>query len=104
MNIEEKNLDEIEFLLAQSMNGVHHLFDNQVIARILQTPTEEIDFFNFENMDRIQELFTQLLNQNSVQEKKTFLQSLDANSYEILVRIYFHIVDNTLMTSDTLKH
>lgn len=104
MNIEEKNLDEIEFLLAQSMNGVHHLFDNQVIAKILQTPTEEIDFFNFENMDRIQELFTQLLNQNSVQEKKTFLQTLDENSYEILVRIYFHIVDNTLMTSDTLKH
>ena len=104
MNIAEENLDEIEFLLAQSMNGVHHLFDNSIIAEILQKPTEEIDFFSFENMDRIQSLFTQLLSQNSVQEKKLFLKSLDASSYEILVRTYFHIVDNTMLTSDSLKH
>lgn len=104
MNIAEENLDEIEFLLSQSMNGVHHLFDNSIIASILQKPTEEIDFFSFDNMERIQSLFTQLLSQTSVQEKLLFLKSLDSASYEILVRTYFHILDNTLMSSDSLKH
>lgn len=104
MNVEEKNLDEIERLLTQSMRGIHHLFDNDKIARILQIPTESMDFFNYDNMDRIQDLFTELINRETLEEKKLFLNSLDPGDYEILLRTYFHIVDNTLLASSTEKH
>jgi len=100
----EVQLEEIERLLSQSMNGIHALFDNAVVAQILQKPTEELDFFNFKNLDRIQTLFTEFVNLKTVWEKQCFLNALDSKSYEILVRTYFHIVDNSLLASNPLRH
>lgn len=104
MSIHEKHLDEIEFLLAQSMNGVHILFDNNEIAKVLNKPTEDKDLFSFENMDKIQDLFSQLIEQNSVPEKLDFLRSLPKDEHELLLRTYFHILDNSLQAATILKH
>ncbi len=104
MRLDDSHLDEIEYLLVQSMNGIHHLFDNKSIAKILGKPSEEIDLFSFENMNRVQELFSQLIAQDSVQAKRRFLHQLDETSYEMLVRTYFHIVDNSLHASSPPQH
>ncbi len=104
MNIADKNLDELEFLLSQSMNGIHLLFDNQTIARVLKRPTEELNLFSFENLDRIQGLLIDLIQKNSVAAKQCFLDSLDTESYEMLLRTYFQIVDNSLLTVTEDRH
>ena len=104
MSIHEKHLDEIEFLLAQSMNGVHLLFDNTEIAQVLNKPTEEKELFSFENMDKIQELFSQLIEKGSVPEKLDFIHGLPVADFELLLRTYFHILDNTVLANTELKH
>lgn len=104
ISIDEKSMEEIERLLGQSLNGLHLLFENEKVAQVLRQPTEEIDFFNFENIDRIQALFTELINQDTLFDKLCFLHELDEESYEILLRTYFHIVDNTALASTTEKH
>ena len=86
------------------MNGIHLLFDNETIARILKKPTEEIDLFHMRNLDKIQDLFTQFIQKPSFQEKLLFLGELDSESYEMLLRTYFHIVDNSLFSTDQLRH
>lgn len=102
--MDEKNIQQLEQYLFQSMNGLHHLFDHRAIAEILKTPTEETEFFSFENLGQIQRLMDELLKRESFEAKKDFLGSLDQKSYEILLRTYFHIVDSTLITSGALKH
>ncbi len=104
MSIHEKHLDEIEFLLAQSMNGVHLLFDNTEIAQVLNKPTEEKELFSFENMDKIQDLFSQLIEKSSVPEKLDFIHGLPTHEFELLLRTYFHILDNTVLANTELKH
>ena len=99
-----ENLDEIERLLTQSMNGIHVLFDNATVASILQKPTVEGEFFSFKNLDRIQSLFTRFVALPSLIEKQRFLNSLPAEEFEILVRTYFHIVDNSLLASNPPRH
>jgi hypothetical protein len=79
------------------MIGIHLLFDNETIAKVLKTPTEHIDFFQPRNMDKIQDLFTQFIKLATLEEKRIYLGSLDQDSFEMLLRIYFHIVDNSLM-------
>lgn len=101
LTISDSHLDQIEDLLAQSMNGIHLLFENETIARILRKPTEELDLFHMKNLDRIQELFTAFLQKATFQEKQLFLDSLDTESYELLLRTYFHIVDNSLFAADS---
>lgn len=100
----EKNLDKIEVLLIQSMRGFHLLYDNKAIAKVLQTPTERINFFSRDNMKRIQDLFSGLIEKETLQEKKDFINGLNRKDYEILLRTYFHILDSTLLTATELKH
>ncbi len=104
MQISETHLDQIEHLLAQSMNGIHLLFNNAKIAKILATPTEDDELFGLENLDRIQDLFSQLVQHETFEEKVEFLEALDANGYELLLRTYFHIVENSLYASSTVRH
>ena len=101
---EEQNLNKIELLLSQSMRGIHHLFDKEVIAKVLQTPTEDLDFFRFENMDKIQNLFNELIERESHHEKILFLETLSDEEYEVLLRTYFHILDSTVLAATTEKH
>ena len=84
------------------MNGIHLLFDNETIARILRKPTEELDLFTADsNLDKIQDLFSAFIQKVTFQEKQIFLAELDPASYEMLLRTYFHIVDNSLMAADS---
>ena len=104
LKINEAHLDQIEHLLSQSMNGIHLLFDNETIARILKTPTEEKVLFDLRNLDRIQELFSEFVRNESLQQMRMWLDSLDQESFEMLLRTYFHIVDNSLFAADEFRH
>jgi hypothetical protein len=101
LRISDSHLDEIEHLLAQSMNGIHLLFDNETIARILKIPTEEKELFHNRNLDKIQVLFADFVQKETFHEKQEYLHSLDKESFELLLRTYFHIVDNSLLNEST---
>jgi len=104
IQISADKLQEIEYLLSQSIQDVHLLFNNKAIAKILKTPTEDIDFFNFENIKRVQNILSDFISQKTIGEKQKFLQDLDDESYELLVRTYFNIVDNAILESTEFKH
>jgi len=104
LKISDTHLDQIEHLLAQSMNGIHLLFDNETIARILKIPTEGMDLFQVRNLDKIQDLFTVFVGHKTLQEKRMWLESLDTESYEMLLRTYFYIVENSLFNTDPTHH
>ena len=105
MKIEKNQLKEIEFLFSQSAKGLHLLFDDtKKITDILKTPTKEKQFFSSENMKRIETLFTGLVAEKSFAGKKKYLNNLNRESFEIVVRTYFHIVDNTILTVNKSIH
>ena len=105
MKIEKNQLKEIEFLFSQSANGLHLLFDDtKKLTDILKTPTREKQFFSSSNMKRIESLFTGLVAEKSFADKKKYLSNLNEESFEIIVRTYFHIVDNTVLTVHKTIH
>lgn len=105
MKIERKQLKEIEFLFKQSTQGLHYLFeDKKKLALILSKPTKEQAFFDAKNMEKIQEIFTSFISKKSLKEKLKYLNNLDSKNFEIFVRTYFHIVDNTILTQNSLTH
>lgn len=104
LRISASHLDQIEHLLVQSLNGIHLLFDNETIARILKTPTEEDKLFHQQNLAKIQDLFTRFVKNDSLQSKREFLASLDPEAFELLLRTYFHIVDSSLSSAEYNRH
>lgn len=102
--IAKENMRQLEYLFAQSVQGIHLLFDNQSLAQILSRPSEELDVFSFENLDRVQNLFMDFIQRETLDEKRAFLDSLSSDTFELLVRTYFNIVENAILEASEYKH
>ncbi len=102
--VEEKGLERMEALLSHSALGVHVLFDNKAIADVLKDVKDDKDFYNFDKMKKVQDVMTELVAKKTYFEKVSYLKSLDAESYTMVVRAYFHIVENTVRANHELKH
>lgn len=102
--LDQSTLNEIEYIFSQSVKGIHLLFDNKKVADILKNPTEDIEFFTVENINKIQTLLTDLIAQNTIDEKLAFLDSLTSETFELLVRTYFNIIENTILESTPHMH
>lgn len=102
--IEEKSLERMEALLSHSAMGVHVLFDNKSIADVLKDVKDDNDFYDFNKMKKVQDVMTELIAKRTYIEKVAYLKSLDQESFEMLVRAYFHIVENTVRANHELSH
>lgn len=103
-NIEETSLERMEALLSHSAMGVHVLFDNQAIADVLKEVKDDKDFYSFDKMKKVQDVMTELIAKKTYFEKMAYLQALDQESYHMLVRAYFHIVENTVRANHEHVH
>jgi hypothetical protein len=100
----EKGLEKMESLLRQSAQGIHVLFDNEAIARAMGKKIDQKEFLDFNKMKKIQDIMTDLVSRNTYYDKVAFLERLDQDSYDMLVRTYFHIVENTVRSNFDLSH
>lgn len=102
--IQEKNLERMEALLAHSARGVHILFDNKSLADVLRHVKDDADFYNFDKMKKVQDVMTELIAKPTFFEKVSYLKTLDRESFEMVVRAYFHIVESTVRANHDLTH
>ncbi|MCC6276578.1 MAG: hypothetical protein IT289_01540 [Oligoflexia bacterium] len=102
--LSKSQMAEVEYLFNQSAQGIHVLFDNAMIRKVLSRPTEEIDFFTFENVNKVQKVLSDFIAKESLAAKKAFLESLDQDTHELLLRTYFNIVENSIYEQGALKH
>ncbi len=100
----EFNLQQIEYLLAQSVKGLHLLFDKELIKQAFTQPKNGISDFEQEDRQKIQNLFAGLIESTSLGDKKGYLKKLSSEDQEILIKAYFHIVENTIKNSLKLTH
>ncbi|MFZ4404517.1 MAG: hypothetical protein ACOYOK_10495 [Pseudobdellovibrionaceae bacterium] len=100
----EQRLENMESLLAHSALGVHILFDNRAIADVFRHVKDDSDLTNLSKMKDVQDVMTALVSKKTYFEKVSYLQSLDRSSYEMLLRAYFHIVENTVRANNEFPH
>ncbi|MCB0349213.1 MAG: hypothetical protein KDD37_10275 [Bdellovibrionales bacterium] len=95
--VELDKLEQLEFLLKQSLKGIHLLFDNRDIARVLsQTQDKDNQPFSMEKLKEMQSLLTDFISQESLEDKRDFLEELDEGEYDLLVQTYFNLLENSI--------
>jgi len=99
----EGNVDQIEYLLHQSTQGLHFIFDHHEVACVLRKDEEGAPL-DIKLMDKVQGLLTGLLGKQTISEKRSYLESLPRNDYELLVKAYFQLVDKTILANSQLRH
>ena len=100
---QEQCLKNMEAILSQAAIGVHILFDHKVIADALKDVTDDKDFYEFDKMKKVQDILTELITKKNYFQKLAYIQSLDGNALKLVIRAYFHIVENNVL-GQQLKH
>jgi hypothetical protein len=102
ITINDDQLEQLEFLLDQSMQGMHHLFDRHIIYTDLRAQGERE--FTPNEVKRVHDLLNKLVSQPTISMKRAFVGRLQHNDRRILLRSYFNIVENTIYDSQCAFH
>lgn len=99
----DQHTEQIEYLLYQSTQGHHFMFDHSEVAQVLSRDSDP-EGLNIKYMEKVQKLLTGLLEKPTMGEKRSFLDALPREDYELLVRAYFQLVDKTILAHSTIRH
>ncbi len=96
-------LDQIEYLIQQSTQGLHFIFDHSDVASVLKLDQVGAPL-DIKLMDKVQGLLTGLLGKPTMTEKRSFIERLPRTDYELLLKAYFQLVDKTILANSALRH
>lgn len=97
--VNQKQLDQVEYLIEQSCRGHHVLFDADIIraafgaAQIEIEVEEETEELETETTEKHIE---NLILQPTLVSKRAYLENLNIETRDRVVRTYFSIVENNL--------
>ena len=121
--VDKTQLNQVEYLIGQSILGNHVLFDIETLREIFSrrsagsTPRNKtrrkkaLDTSDAEGKTKdpegktvIEDHIEKMILQPSIAEKRAYLERLDSDTYENVVRTYFNIVENKLFEQLEAKH
>lgn len=84
--------------------GIHVLFDNDLIHEVFKQPYDEDEFFNPENLKKVQDELIHLIQLKTLTQKQDYIQTLDEESKSRIVRAYFYIIENNIRAHQKQSH
>lgn len=90
--VNQKQLDQVEYLIEQSCRGHHVLFDPEAIRRAFRARHRDED-------DDSEKHIENLILQPTLVSKRAYLENLSRDMQERVIRTYFSIVENNLFES-----
>lgn len=95
-------LEQMDNLILQSARGVHILFEKNDIIKALKSKSK--DETDLEKLKKVQEVLYKFISLRDYAEKRDFLKTLKKDEYSLLIRAYFKIVDNSMLTKTKIRH
>ena len=102
--LEPSQLNNLQNILNQSELGIHVLFDNQLIHNVFKQPYDEDEFFNPENLKKVQDELVHLIQLKSLTQKQDYIQTLSEEAKHRIVRAYFYIIENNIRAQKKQSH
>lgn len=98
--VSENQLDQVNYLLEQSAYGNHLLFSIETVRRVARKATIQ-KTFDRTRTEKAEAVLEQMILCPTLQEKRRFLDKLDAEMHDDVARIYFNIVQNAAIETQT---
>ncbi len=99
--VSKEQLSQVEYLIQQSIQGNHILFDAQTVHRVFSNPSHHV---NLDESYSVEHHIERLIMQPTLEEKRAYLEGLDSETFERVVKTYFNIVENNLYENLQVKH
>ena len=101
INVSKEQLNTVEYLLEQSAQGNHVLFDLDVVRRVFTLPTgpmSESEAYEVEHH------IEKLISLQGFEQQKAFLDQLPPDTLHRVIKTYFNIVENNLFETAKVRH
>jgi hypothetical protein len=96
--VNQLQLDQVKYIIEQSVKGNHLLFHATVIKRI----ASRADAVEKGRTEAAEQVLEQMILCDTISKKKMFLEALDPTMYDDVVRVYMNIVQNSAHDSQGL--
>lgn len=97
-------LERMDQLIYQSAKGIHILFDKRDIVKAIQANDPTLEENTIEKLKLVQELLYKFIRIEAMQDKRSYLETLNDHEQALLIRAYFKIVDNSILNKLSDKH
>lgn len=97
-------LEQMDNLILQSAKGIHLLFEKPDIIRALHDGQQQKDEGDLSKLKKIQEVLYKFISLRNYEDKREFLKTLTHDEYSLLIRAYFKIVENSMLSKSKTRH
>lgn len=96
--VNQKQLDQVEYLIEQSCRGHHILFDADLIRGAFRRAVslDEEEEYSDEQVSAAEKHIENLILQPTLVSKRAYLDNLNCETRDRVVRTYFSIVENNI--------
>lgn len=101
--VTKKQMNTVEYLIEQSIHGHHILFDSDALINVFKK-RGVLEPMQGENDPDPQPHIEKLITLPTLIQKRAYLEKLDAQTFESVVRGYFNIVENNLYQMGEVLH
>lgn len=102
--ISEEQLKQVEYLIEQSIRGNHVLFDPAIVHKIFIKNRPFTDPLPNDQAYAVEHHIERLLQEPTLEAKRVYLDQLDADTYEFVLKTYFNIVENKIFEKLEVRH
>ena len=99
--VSEDQLNQVEYLIDQSVQGNHVLFDPQLVRSVFKDYGSEIDE---QEAYEVEHHIEKLIDTKTLDEKKAYIDQLDSATLSLVVRTYFNIIENNIYENLEVTH
>lgn len=106
IHVNHSHVDQVEYMLGQAMQGNHVLFDPEIVRKVFRSGVThpDRDPISEEEAYAVEPHIEKLLELPSLEQKRAYVDHLDSQTLESVVRVYFNIVENSLYESISVRH
>lgn len=103
--IPKKQLAQVEYLITQSIQGNHILFDLEDLRRVFFIGHSSLSKqWSIEEAYSAEHHIEKLILEPTLAEKRSYLAQLDTDTFARVVKTYFNIIENNIYESTEVQH
>ena len=104
IHVSKHQLAQVEYLLKQSVQGNHVLFDTEELRRVFEWAAARRFTLTEAEAYEVEPHIERLLEEPSLEGKRAYLRQLERPVFERVVMTYFSIVENNLYDTSETRH
>mgnify|MGYP000659173581 CR=1 FL=1 len=102
--ISKNQLHQVEYLIGQSIQGNHVLFDLETVRRVFWKDHLSSPILSDEEAYCVEHHIERMMLEPTLAQKRAYLENLDAEIFEKVVKTYFNIVETNLYDNAEVRH